>query len=381
MTEKVKSFSGRRNRTSPKKILLLFIFLPLFLQAQSPQALKSFNDGVSFYTSKQYNQAEASLKEAIRLDPAYAAPHYKLGLYYEEVVFDFEKAVDHYSSYIRLRGENANQAHQSIQRIVTLKVKFPPQKLAQVQQALASYNASVKDIEKRNYAAAILKLNSAVSVIPFYIDAIYARGLAHSQQKNYKLALQDLELVHFYDPTYKDIKYYLAVTYDLFSMRSKQAMSLYRAYLLKTDIPDDRRKIVQNLLFNMEKIEEIKTKAYAGYQAKEYQKVELLYKDALNLRPNDITVLNNMGALLMHQGSYSTAEQYFLQAKNLNPYDPYPSYNLSCLYSLKKDKNTALAYFRAAFPHMPENLRKHAVQDEDLTLIRSEIQALLSTTP
>ncbi|GEM_PF-5610617 len=377
MTAKEKNFSGRRNNHF-FLVLSLFLF-PAILIAQSQTALNSYKSGLSFYNTKQFNQAESAFKEAITNDPTFAEPHYDLGLYYEEVAFDFEKAIEHFTRNIRLRGTKANDSRKEIQKISTLKVKFPPHRLPQIQKSLSTYNAAVKDIDKKNYSLAISKLNSTLSVIPFYIDALYGRGLAHYQQRNFHLAMKDLELVHFFDPAYKDIKYYLAVTYDLFSSKSKEATSLYRSYLLKTDLPDDRRKVVQNILFNIEKIEEIKSKAYAEFQNGNIDKAELLYKDALNIRPNDIIVLNNMGFMLMQKKNYPSAEQYFLQAKNINPYDPNPYYNLACLYSIKKDKTTALAFFRVALPYMSENMKKHALGDEDLSFIHEEIKPLLFT--
>lgn len=379
MKAKLKRFSERKSNFF--FFLLIFIsLLTLDVSAGSKTSTQVYQEGLICFQNKQFNQAEADFLEAIKLDPKNPEPYYTLGIYYEETLSQFEKAVDAYSQHILLKGSKSLDAAQWIKRIAYLKCKFTPQSLTKVQQVLATYNAAVKDIDKKNYPAALEKLNDVLSYLPFYIDGLYARGLVYYQQKTFLLAMQDLERVNFYDPDYKDIKYYLGLTYDLFSMKSHEALGLYRTYLLKTDVPVERRKIVENLILNIEKLEEMKNRASQEYQKGNADKVELIYKDALNLRPNDIASLNNMGVLLMSKKEYVHAEQYFIQARNVNPYDASPYYNLACLYAVKQDKNTAIAYFRSALPYMSPRMKKKALEDSDLELIRVELEQILDPT-
>src|SRR5208283_4342992 len=108
-------------------------------------------------------------------------------------------------------------------------------------------------------------------------------------------ALRDLEDVNLCDEGYKDIAYYLGLIYDLFSVKNRFALAYYSRYILKKDVPAERRTLVEKLIKNIRETEDLKNQASLDYNTGHFEKAEEEYKKAIEIRPNDITALNNIG--------------------------------------------------------------------------------------
>jgi tetratricopeptide (TPR) repeat protein len=89
-----------------------------------PSTESYFNIGLANYYLKQYREAEAAYRQAIKLDPYNAADaYYALGLTYRDWG-QFEEEVSAYKHAIRLRPEYANAYDRLGQRYLQLK-KYP----------------------------------------------------------------------------------------------------------------------------------------------------------------------------------------------------------------------------------------------------------------
>lgn len=66
------------------------------------RALYNYNLGVAYSRVKSYDEAIESFEKALKIDPDMADAHYNLGLLYENVERDQDKAVGHYRRYLKL---------------------------------------------------------------------------------------------------------------------------------------------------------------------------------------------------------------------------------------------------------------------------------------
>jgi tetratricopeptide (TPR) repeat protein len=371
-----------RKPPSPSKLLLPALLLSLSLAplfGQSGPALDLYQKGLILWEAKDYDKAAASFEQAVQADPFFAKPYLSLGVYFDSQKADYAKAASAYMSYIGLNGEKKDEARKWLKVIAYLKYpkdRIPPREAKSHRQALVSYNAAVKDIGAKRYDAALLKLNDTLAVLPYYIDALYARGLIYNEQDLFFQALKDLESVWYEDPDYRDISYYLAVLYDIFATKSPRALGLYRKYLATPGIPADRKAIVENLIGQIERIQALQQRALQAFQKNDLAGVEKIYQDVLAIRPDDILSLNNLGIIFLKSGQPKKAEEYLVRAKNVNPYDPSPYYNLACLYAVQKDPAKALLYYKAGLNYMPQKMKRQALADDDLLLIREDLKSL-----
>ena len=315
--------------------------------------------------------------KAIKANPNFPEPYYNLGIYYDTIAQNHKEAVKEYSEYIVLKGKKKEKAQAWLKKITSLKAKFSSQETKNITKGLKLYNKAVKKIQKKQYDHALSLVNDSIAILPYYIGSLYLRGRIYYQKHYFLNALRDFEQTYFYDSSFQDTAYYLALTYDLFSDKEKKAFQLYEEVLNNPKTSKARKKIIKNLLNNIKKITLLKQEAYGAYKSNDLNKVEKIYKEILEMRPNNITACNNMGVVYMQRGKNKEALQYLLSASKINPYDPNPNYNLACLYSKQKQKNKALFYYKLALPYMSSVMKTHSLNDSDLVFVKKEIQPLL----
>jgi len=376
----------RNPRKTPKQNRILLPLRPLLfviliglprLFGQSGASVDLYQKGLVLWEAKDFDKAAQFFEQAVKTDPAFANPYLSLGIYYDNRKQDFAKAAASYMTYISLNGEKKNEARQWLKIIAALKYKIPKKEAGPHRAALLAYNAAVKLIQSKNYDAALLKLNDSLAILPYYIDALYARGLVYNEQKSFFQAMRDLEQVWLEDPEYRDISYYLGLLYDIFTAKSPKTLGLYKKYLATPGIPADRRTIVEDLVGQIEKVQSLQQQALAAYQKNDLAAVEKIYLEALEIRPNDIQSLNNLGIINIDNKRPKKAEEFLLKAKNINPYDPSPYYNLACLYAAQNDREKALLYFKAGANYMQPKMKSQALRDDDLLLIREDLKLLI----
>jgi tetratricopeptide (TPR) repeat protein len=95
------------------------------------------------------------------------------------------------------------------------------------------------------------------------------------------------------------------------------------------------------------------------------QEAKKLYKDALQVSPNLVWALNNIGVIYMKEKNYGAAHSALEKAAKIGPNHVDPYYNLACLYALQKNESQSLSYLKKAVS-VDEAARTWARTDGDL---------------
>ena len=92
-------------------------------------------------------------------------------------------------------------------------------------------------------------------------------------------------------------------------------------------------------------IKELFAAAFKHQNKKEFLKAESIYKKILNISPNDISTLNNLGNVLRELKKYKESIYYFDKALNIKPQDIITNYNFGLLfYKLEEYEKSAVFY-------------------------------------
>ncbi|WDC84205.1 tetratricopeptide repeat protein [Caloramator sp. mosi_1] len=156
------------------------------------------------------------------------------------------------------------------------------------------------------------------------IEAVenYDKAVELIKLENYQEALKIL--IHLYEnnPDNLDVIYYIAVCYRNLGLNEKALMYLYELYS-KLEVPEVNIEIGLNL-------------ASLGY----YQEALRYFKDALKLKPNDSSIICNIGVCYLYLNETQKAKESFELALKIDKDDKIAKsglrkYRVTC----KKAKN------------------------------------------
>lgn len=74
----------------------------------------------------------------------------------------------------------------------------------------------------------------------------------------------------------------------------------------------------------------------------DYDKAEILYRKAIDLRPESLLAQNNLGKIFLIKGNYDSAYYYIDKAKSLDTLSPEPMYSMAQLYIKSKMYDNAI---------------------------------------
>lgn len=105
-----------------------------------------------------------------------------------------------------------------------------------------------------------------------------------------------------------------------------------------------------------------------------------LYKQVIEIDPQNIQALNNLGVIYMAKNVDKWAIIRFNDAIRIKPDYSEAHYNLACLYAQQHDVNRSLFYLKNAVKFNPE-VRKWAKSDDDLKVLAGlpEFKRILET--
>jgi len=102
-------------------------------------------------------------------------------------------------------------------------------------------------------------------------------------------------------------------------------------------------------------INELIQSAIESHQAGNFQKAEQLYKEILQVQPDDFYALHYLGVLFYQLGKYDPAIEYITKALQVNPADANAYYNLGNIYKDKGQLDDAITSYKKALQLNPAN--------------------------
>ena len=111
------------------------------------------------------------------------------------------------------------------------------------------------------------------------------------------------------------------------------------------------------------------------------QEAKELYEAALEISPDLVSALNNVGVIYIKEKNYGAASKALEKALKITPNHVDSYYNLACLYALQKDVGRSLSYLKKTVA-VDDAARRWAMIDEDLTNLHghSEYEEIVRET-
>jgi tetratricopeptide (TPR) repeat protein len=185
-------------------------------------AQKHYDLGHSYGQLGQFQEAIASYKEAIRIKPDYAEPHYGLGIAIEKMgrnkvallhqtknsdLFYFDEAIAEYKEAIRIKPDFAD----------------------------AHYNLGNNYWSLEQYQNAIISYKEAIRVKPDFADAHYNLGNNYHSLEQYQNAITSYKEVIAIVPDHAPAHYNLGYSYELLGRNDEAIVEYEEAIRIKPD--------------------------------------------------------------------------------------------------------------------------------------------------
>ncbi len=338
--------------------------------AENSPYYKTYQKGRKFFEKKQYDKAIKEFKKLIKAKPDFAQPYLNAAMIYE-VNKDYKEAIEHYVKYLEHGGKKVEKAKKSIKNIANLKYLTSDTEFEQLRKGDEIYIEGVKLAKEKKYASAIKKFEKSLEIIPYYVKAHYAIGVALNNEEKYLKAYEHFMKVLKYDPDNSDFVetyYYLGLLHDDLLIKDYEtALKFYRVYKEKNG-----SKKVEKFVEPIEKVSALMSKAIRKFQANQPEQAIGILEKALEVKPYDIRIHNNMAAMYIQQDDFNNAENNLEKAIEIKKDVGDTYYNFACLYSKKGDRKKALEYFEKGMKYFSvENIR-NSLNDPDLKNLRRE---------
>ena len=239
--------------------------------------------GTKLYREGRYREAVKTFKDATKLDPALIRAWENLGWAYHK----------------------SGQTKEAL-RILETVLKVEPGNL-KIQNAVGFLFMT-----NRQWRRAIPHLKTSLEFDPKQNLVRIRLGKAYRETGQYDRAVKLFKLALKFQPNNLDALLPLASIYENLGHRDL-AISAYKNYLSsRSNVFKEKRKnkIAGRLSVLLAK------QGDESYRKNRFQQAEEFYKQALNLRPDNIILLQNLGWALEKQGKYNEAIGQWKQVKN-----------------------------------------------------------------
>ena len=109
--------------------------------------------------------------------------------------------------------------------------------------------------------------------------------------------------------------------------------------------------------------------AQDAYQSRDYEKAIPIYEQFLSSNPNHILALNELGYCYIRFGKYADAHKMLTRALRIDPKFAPANFNISCLYALQGQAESALDYLGTAIQY-DSKARQWARLEPDFQYLR-----------
>ncbi len=354
-------------------IILGIILATNYAIAVQKEYKKHYEKAKVYLKNKMYEEAIKEYKKVVQLKPDFTEIYLKIGICYDQYLHKYSEAVKYYLEYIEKKGKKSDQIKKIIRNIVNLKYVTTDREFAQIKKGVEFYNKGVETGKSKKFDKAIEYFKKSLEIIPHYVKANYAIGIAYFNTKDYANAYNHLLYAIKVDPNNPEIKeaYFKLglLADDLFLKDYELAEDFYKKYI---KLRGSRISEAKKLLSKIEEVDDLILSAAKLYKNKNYKLARQELEKALSIKPFDIRVINNLGIIYLREKKYQEAITQFRKALEIRDNVPDTYYNLACVYSKKGDTKTALRYFKKGIKYFSKDMIKKVLKDKDLENLRKE---------
>ena len=107
------------------------------------------------------------------------------------------------------------------------------------------------------------------------------------------------------------------------------------------------------------KIKKLFDLAFQSHKRNNLLHAENLYKEILEINPNDVATLNNLGNVLKESGKYKEAILYYEKALKIKPQDIITNYNLGLLFKELEEFQKSISFYEKVVKIDPKHIQSH----------------------
>lgn len=348
-------------------ILLIISFLVNtgYTLNKSSAYYKAYQKGNVFLKNKKYNKAIIEYEKAIKEKTDFNQPYLNLGIIYDQYLKQYGIALIYYIKYLENGGKKVDKVKGWIKNISNLKHLTSDKEFITLKKGIKYHNEGVKLAKKQKLKSAVKKFKKSLEIIPYYVKAHYAIGLAYFKTKEYGKAYKHFMRVLKYDPesiSFIESYYYLGVLHDDVLLKDyENALSFYNYY-------QDHKgeKNVDKFKNPIEKVNGLISKSIISFQKNKRDEAIKILKKAEKIKPLDIRIYNNLGVMYIHLKKYNKAEDILKKSLKIRRDAGDTYYNLACLYSIKGNTDKSLKYFKKGLLYFTKKIIMKSQTDQDL---------------
>ncbi len=289
--------------------------------------------GLLYFDIENYDEALASLKESIRLNPSFGEAYEALGKVYSKTG----------------RHTDAAESYKKLMRLT------PGDYIGYYNLGTSYYKAEEKE-------KAVEAFKRAIELKPDSYKGYYNMAVALDELNRQEEAIEAFKKVIALKPDFVDAYNNLGI---ILSTRDRchEALDVYAEGLKRN--PEE-----YSLYYNM---------GITLYDMGKFAEAAAAYKSALELKPNEHEINYHLGVTLMELKKYNEAVNAFKGALKAKPSDSEILYNLAVVYSLNKKADIAVDTLKRAV-ESDGALKEEAKSDRAFDNIRNreEFRELVS---
>lgn len=327
------------------------------------------NMGNTYYNSNQYTKAIQFYEQSNALLPDSIKTYFNLSLSYA-YTNDFVKAE------ATLKASLAKQKNIESLYLYYYNLGWVLDKQKKLNEALAWYKKTVKENPSYpnglnnlgftydrlgKYDSAIIWYREAYKADPTYTRSLYNLAILYNDLYKYDSSFYYYKILLPLSPNDATVPYEIGLAYYYKSQFDSAALFMEKAITLDRNNAGYFAK-AGDIYFDAAGINNNNADLYKG--------AITYYKEALRLDSAQYLAMNRLGVAYIYLGNFKDAVNIFEMALIKDAvYKNTYEYNLACIYSLQKDKEKALAYFKQSLESGYNDLA-HISEDTDLDNIR-----------
>jgi tetratricopeptide (TPR) repeat protein len=310
------------------------------LQKRFPRATLLYTiQGAAHAQKGEHEQAEGAFRKAVAIDP------------------NFSQGFNNLGNSLREQGR-LDDARKSYLKAVSLNPQFA--------QGYGNLGVVLKEMER--YPQAIRRFEQAIAIDAKYGEAYRNLGVLHQEcdahvdaikafEASLKIAPNDPDALAFLAGSLRALENFktaipiLQKVLKIAPNRWKERQSLGLAFIEVGDYAQGVEALKAVATERPEDIVVLIHYSFALGKMKDSEGAERVLRRVLDIDPDNLGALNNLGVLFKNRGDYATAAQIFDQALAIDPKSSEIRMNRSVIHFLKCEFEQAWPLYNARFEH------------------------------